>query len=110
MRCRGGAPQRPLGGLVDPPRCKGRASAVCAEDISLFFVELSACSSAHEQRRRTAKWISEMFLTRLCVAAKLDCTSSSMSLLANGGKEVTLRYRFTFDSNWPLGTRVVICA
>ena len=51
-----------------------------------------------------------MFLTRLCVAATLDCMSSSASLLADGGKEVTLHYRFTIDSNWPLGTRVDICA
>jgi len=38
------------------------------------------------------------------------CTSSNASLLANGGKEVTLRYRFTMNLNWPLGTRVDICA
>ena len=61
-------------------------------------------------RRRREKRISKMFLTRLCVAATLDCTSSSASLLANGGKEVTLQYRFTIDSNWPLGTRVDIRA
>jgi hypothetical protein len=40
MHCRGGAPQRPLGGLANPPRRKGRASAVGAEDIPFFFVEL----------------------------------------------------------------------
>ena len=51
-----------------------------------------------------------MFLTWLRVAATLVVTSSSTSLLANGGKEVTLRYHFTLDSNWPLGTRVDICA
>jgi hypothetical protein len=36
--------------------------------------------------------------------------ASSTSLLANGGKEVTLRYRFMNISNWPLGTRVDLCA
>ncbi len=46
-----------------------------------------------------------MFLTRLCVAATLVRLSSSTSLLATGGKEVTLRYRLTFDSNWPLGKK-----
>jgi len=51
-----------------------------------------------------------MFLTRLCVAATLVRLSSSTSLLATGGKEVTLRYRLTFEYNWPLGTRVDICA
>jgi hypothetical protein len=51
-----------------------------------------------------------MFLTRLRVAATLVSTSSSVSLLANGGKEVKLQYRFMIDSNWPLGTRVDICA
>jgi hypothetical protein len=51
-----------------------------------------------------------MFLTRLCVAATLDCLSSSASLLASGGKEVTLRYPFAMNFNWPLGTRVDICA
>jgi hypothetical protein len=51
-----------------------------------------------------------MFLTGLRVAATLDYMSSSVSLLANGGKEVTLQYRFPNDSNWPLGTRVNICA
>jgi hypothetical protein len=61
-------------------------------------------------RQRREKRISEMFLTRLRVASTLDCLSSSVSLLANGGKEVTLHYGFTIDSNWPLGTRVDICA
>jgi hypothetical protein len=61
-------------------------------------------------QRRRRKMDFKMFLTRLRVAAKLDCSSSSMSLLANGGKEVTLRYRFAMNSNWPLGTRVDICA
>ena len=60
--------------------------------------------------RRREKRISKIFLTRLRVAATLDCLSSSASLLVNGGKEVTLHYRFTIDSNWPLGTRVDICA
>jgi class 3 adenylate cyclase len=60
--------------------------------------------------RRREKRISEIFLTRLRVAATLVCLSSSASRLANGGKEVTLHYRFTIDSNWPLGTRVDICA
>jgi hypothetical protein len=36
--------------------------------------------------------------------------SSSTSLLASGGKEVTLRYHLTIDFNWPLGTRVDIYA
>jgi hypothetical protein len=51
-----------------------------------------------------------MFLTQLRVAATLDCMSSSASFARNGGKEVKLQYRFTIDSNWPLGTRVDICA
>jgi hypothetical protein len=61
-------------------------------------------------RRRREKRISKIFLTRLRVAATLDCMSGSASLLANGGREVTLQYRFAIDSNWPLGTRVDICA
>jgi hypothetical protein len=61
-------------------------------------------------RQRREKRISKIFLTRLRVAATLERTSSSVSLLANGGKEVTLHYGFTIDSNWPLGTRVDICA
>jgi hypothetical protein len=31
-------------------------------------------------------------------------------LLDNGGKEVTLLNRFMNISNWPLGTRVDLCA
>jgi len=56
-------------------------------------------------------WISEKFLTWSCVAATLDYKCEQhIAARDNGGKEVTLRYRFMNISNWPLGTRVDLCA
>ena len=71
----------------------------------------------HYRRRAAARRASTLrssicfqLLTCAFVPGKLDTLSSGEVLLVDGGKEVKLRYRVPFISNWPLGTRVNICA
>jgi hypothetical protein len=78
-----------------------------AEQCSVRFLSVGWCDAV---RLRKDKRISEEFLTRLRVAATLVSYVEQRVVARNGGKEVKLQYRFTNDSNWPLGTRVDICA
>ena len=89
---------------------KGRKRSVCTGERTRSGRPQRERRRFERRRLRTRSQSREMFLTRLHGAATLDCTSSSASLLASGGKEVMLRNRFMNNSNWPLGTRVDICA